>query len=258
MIELNEQNLNDAKKYFDNYMSSYIDKMNTVETNEYMDWLVEFTDKTQNKYWSDDDYIYNDEISEEEKYKIQLLSYFYSFVSNKKREQQIIFSQEDITDKDGFYEEILIFKLRNNFYKMFLAVGQGAFTSIEKLEIIPQKFVYIDEEMPDEEKENNLLIEYIIINSEISFDKLELLDYVSSISTIVAIEENKKEEYNFWYKKSLQKRMFIYLNNEELEILSKDFFNIKYQETEKIAIVSFGIKTKYESEKIINEIRRIN
>lgn len=255
MLELKDTNLEEAKKYMDNYVSSYLNKKSIVETQEYKNWLVNFTNSTNNQCWSDDDYIYIDSITEEDKNNIQLLSYFYSYVNEQKTKQQIIFSELDINEKDEFYEEILIFKLKNNYYKLLLAIGQGAFTTIEKLKNIPISFVYLDEEVPEEEKQNNSLYECIIINSDITFTQNELYDYISSVTIMMSDKEHMTEKYNYWKKFDLKNRMYVYVNNENIDLLAKKFYNIKYKETNNIAIVSLGIKNKKEIYQIINKFK---
>lgn len=244
MVEKSNKNYNDS--LISKLANDFIAKNKIVSSNEYMDWLVNFTDSIENFTWSDDDFIYND-IDEKDKENTQLLSYFLSFVSAKKDVQQIIFNESDFTEKDSYYEETLIFKLRGNFYKLNLAVGQGAFTTINKIDFIPKTYVRLDEEFSNSEEYNKTLEECVIINKDLNLEGDELLNFIANLSMDVMQSLRDTEEFKYWDGQ----RRFLYISTKDIEkIYNEKYFVLRKGQV--VAVMSLGIRRKEDIESILN------
>lgn len=248
----------EALEYVNNYIKNRQMKEDKVRSEEYINWLFDFTNK--HNFWSDDDWLYKqDELSKEEYENTTLLSYFEGYIDALSNEQNLLYE-----DEDG--DKINYFKLKNNFYKIYTYFGQGAITSIHKLkedEIDGVIFVKLDEEVTKEELFERELVEYVIINKDligkISTSKFGI--HIGHACTIVAIEEGHTEKFRKWYNNGkLQKKIVLTASQKKLEELEKDFYSVRdlgFTEVEEntLIAVSLGIMTRIEAKPFIKRMQ---
>lgn len=248
-IEITEDVVNDFKKYFEEIER----KDNIVKSQEYLNWLCNFVDI--HKYFCDETWLYKqDEISEEDYHKVELISTFFHYISQLADEQFILEESED------GYDTSYYFKAKKNYYEITTIVGQGAITSIHKIEYDESKdYVLVDEEVTSEDLKERELVQYIIINKDYigKIDSAKFGVHIGHACTICALAEQKNSSFQKWYKNGkLQKKIILTTSTNKLEKLEKEFYSVRdlgFTEVENgtLLAVSLGIKTRKEAKAYI-------
>lgn len=226
-----------------NIFEQYLEKQNYVKTDEYLDWIVEFSDKQLS--WTNET-ILNKDIKETDKKQIELLSYFCAYVEMKANEQNIF-----ITEEISY-----IIKIRKKFYNINKVEGPEPLIEMKKIEYDnTSPYVKMDEELTEQDILDSELIEYIIINknlvNKISAAKIGV--HIGHVCTIVAVEQSNELKFIRWYKnKESQKKVILQASEAKLKELSKDFYSVcdlGYTEVEPntLIAVSLGILTRKEA-----------
>lgn len=246
---------NELETKIENFFNNLKEKEEIVKTDNYLNWLVSFTE--QFNQWSDDTFINEEElITEVDSKFISLLSTFQSYIESLAIHQNIFSISDD-------YYDFYIFKLKNNYYKIYTICGQGAFTTIEKLKEIPISYVKVDEELTEEDLKNRELIQYIIINKDL-LDKVSSAKFgvhIGHACTIAAINECNTEKFKRWYKDGqLQKKIILTAPSKKLEELEKEFYSVRdlgFTEVEDntLLAVSLGIMTREEAKPYIKRLQ---
>lgn len=247
-------------------MNSFLDMINErelkikkVSSQEYLDWLVEFTNKYN--HWCDDTWLYNkNDINEVDYDNTILLSYFQSYINSIASKQNIFESLGNNGDEFSFY-----FKAKNNFYRIETICGQGSFTIITKLDNIDDNIdiVYLDEEMDEKLIQERELVQYIIINKDLigQIDCSKFGVHIGHACTIVAMEEGNTDKFKRWYKNGkLQKKIVLTAPLKKLEKLEKDFYSVRdlgFTEVENgtLIAVSLGVMTRKEAKPYIKRLQ---
>lgn len=236
----------------------YVDKMiknnDIVRSDRYKCWLVEFMQDKEKL--CDDDYLYNNHFSEEDKEYISLLGYFQNHIEEL-ADKQNVFPKEDDFD-------IYPFKLGGEYFEIVTVCGQGTFTAVSKVEFYENDdYIYVDEQVPSEVIKAHELVEYIIINKD-------LIDVISSAKfgvhighacTLATVAQCNTKKFKKWYKDgTLQKKIILKAPLQKLEELEKDFFAVRdlgYTEVENntLIAVSLGIMSRKEATKYIKRLQ---
>lgn len=192
-----------------------------VSTKDYWDWLIDFVNK--NGAFSDDDFHYNQEIGEKNKEYCSYLSYFFDYISSLSKEQNV-FPNPD--EEDIFY----FFKLNNCYYHIGTIVGQGAYTSIYKLEKEPPiAYVILDEEITPTLLEEREMVFPIFFNKDFETNtksKFLAIGQLTSLYIKDIGDFNKLNEFDLWVRDLEPNFQFFECDNETFEKICETRQNV--------------------------------
>lgn len=244
---------------FLNLMQERQNKIDKASSKEYLDWLINFT----NKYncWSDDTWTYKkDEIDKQDYENTILLSYFQSYINSIASKQNIFEIIGEDGDEFGFY-----FKINNSYYKIDTITGQGSFTTIHKLDSIDEQIdiVLLDEEVDEKILQERELVQYIIINKDLigKIDSSKFGVHIGHACTIVAIEQGNSDVFKRWYKNGkIQKKIILKAPQKKLEELEKEFFSVRdlgltEVDSNTLIAVSLGIMSRKQAKPYIKRLQ---
>ncbi len=248
-LKVTEESLN----CFKDYIANMERRAEIVKSQEYLDWLCNFV--AEHEYFSDDTWLYKkEEISEDDYEKVELLSTFFHYISNLADEQHILEESED------GYDITYYFKAKGYYYETTTLVGQGAVTSIHKIDYDENKlYVLVDEDVSLEDLKERELVQYIIINKDYigKIDAAKFGVHIGHVCTICALAEQGNSNFQKWYKKgTLQKKIILIASTKKLEKLEKHFYSVRdlgFTEVESgtLLAVSLGIMSRKEAKPFI-------
>lgn len=245
--------------YIEQYLSSLSNNMSIVSSEDYHNWLDTFI---ENHFcFSDDTWLYSqDEISKDDYKKVELLSTFFTYISNLAYEQNIFGTGNE-------YDLTFYFKMKGKNYRICNLMGQGSCTIISKMKDEEIKddmiFIKLDEPLTEEEIKERELVQYIIINKDYigKIDVAKFGVHIGHACTICAIEESDTEQFKRWYKNGeSQKKIILTATTSQLEKLEKDFYSVRdlgLTEVEKgtLLAISLGILTRKEAKPFIKRMQ---
>lgn len=195
-------------------------RIKIVHSKKYLDWLVDFTEYQQNNAWDDEAILYSPLTSNYDKKYASLLSTFQNELK-KMAQEQFVLSLD--THKYEYFK--YHFKLRGNYYETVLLDGNGAVSTIKKINTPTDTFIYVDEKIPPEKKKERELVEFILINKDLDITSSQYSVHIAHSCTKAALGEYNKEEFKIWNKDGTnQKIIILKTSEEELEKLKDDFY----------------------------------
>ena len=240
---------------FNDYIQEMINKQKQVKTKEYLEWLINFIEKAENNFFTDEDAAYNDNLDVSDKNKATAISYYFTYVK-KKGEEQSVFTTE-IDD-----EESIFFMSHDMFYEIWLIVGQGAITGIRKVtDEIPESFVIMDRDLTQQEKKDIELIEYIVVNKDLNMSAGKIAAQVGHVCGMCAEKQSLLPKYKKWKDSYDFKKIVLAGHQKDLEKLKEQnfFYVIDKGYTEipanSLTAVSLGIMTRKEAKKYIKRLQ---
>lgn len=248
----------DRNKAYREYIMELTRKNELVKSDAYLDWLSLFmAGKT---LLSDDDYVYDSTgISPQDKEYVSLLGHFYSYIEKLSNEQYVFPKEGEDSDFDTYP-----FKLRGEYFEIITICGQGAFTTITKVEYNENDdYIYVDEEIPPEVLKSHELVQYILVNKDL-IDKIspaKIAVHVGHACTIAAIEESNYPKFEKWYQEgSLQKKIILKAPLKKLEEVEKWGYAVRdlgYTEVEEgtLIAVSLGVMSRSEAAPYIKRLQ---
>lgn len=119
-----------ARKYIEEHFRELEKRRNQVSSNEYIDWLYNYL--SVNKSVDDESALYQYEGIDKE--YGSLVSYFLSYVKELAKKQRVMIASDEECE---FYNQEVVVKIKDKYFKIFQIHGQGAWTCISPLENEP-------------------------------------------------------------------------------------------------------------------------
>ncbi len=124
----------DMTERIDQWTNEQREQEDKIHSKEYLNWLINFTDKDKYNSFDDDCTLYDNTLLEADKINVELISKFSYYIESLANKQRVT----NCPDEDNCFEvSNFYFRIGYQYYHISTMVGQGSVTFIEKLEEEP-------------------------------------------------------------------------------------------------------------------------
>ena len=226
-----------------------------IKTKTFLDWLIEFTDRTKNKTWDDETAEFSvGHFSERDMKNVSLLGCFAIHIQDLAHSQNILSLPCNRTEEFKYH-----IKINDNFYEIYLLASNGFITVIKKIDEPTDSFVYVNEKINKDVFNKREFVQYILLNNELNLPESVYSVHIAHACTICAMKENKEEKFNLWFN-GKQKIIILDAPQKDMEKLEKNFYGIRdvgHNDIPKDSLValSLGIQQKDKAIKYIKNCK---
>ena len=197
------------------------DKLRIIKSDKYLDWIVDFTNKTPEKCWDDESAnFYRAYLTQYDMNNVALFNIFVKYVLELATKQYVVsLPHHKLSD---FRYNI---KLRGNFYEVSL-VSHSCINTIKQIREPEGKPIFIDEPIDPKELKDREFIQYILVNKDLQVPSSVLAVHIAHACTICTMEEKEKPAFNMWFN-GKQKIVILDASKEQMEQLEPVSYGIR-------------------------------